>query len=300
MNMYGQDFVTDEYGIQVLNCFKYLDFYEAQIQPYTLIHHEGKKYKIYEGITADEFQLENNNFLDLMNLLLPDKRLVQLQSELEKEGKQVCMFNIYVLAKFLIERGKKRYIFLLKPRISDVLATLNDVTKVSFTNKDETVVKSTSPKLIQILMEALEKKKDSDQSEYEVDKIVTWDQVSNKSVMQSYFVHDLTIFLNKYFPVKRKKDALVSTKEVELILYLMKLLGLSTAELTNKRHSQLMSLYKQISKQKQNYGRFNIDGKERILPIMFIPYSVWNYGKLDWTMEELPELKLKTGDKFKF
>ena len=149
-------------------------------------------------------------------------------------------------------------------------------------------------------MEALEKKKDSDQSEYEVDKIVTWDQVSNKSVMQSYFVHDLTVFLNKYFPVKRKKDALVSTKEVELILYLMKLLGLSTAELTNKRHSQLMSLYKQISKQKQDYGRFNIDGKERILPIMFIPYSVWNYGKLDWTAEEFPELKLKTGDKIKF
>lgn len=300
MKTYGQYFVTDENGIQVHNCFDYLDFYSTQIQPYNILYLDNKKYKIYEGITADEFQLEYKNFLELMELLLPDKKLSKLQDELEEEGKQVCMFNMYVLAKFLVERGKSRYVFLLKPKISDVLATLNGVSKISFTNGDGTIIKSASPKLIQVIMEALEEKKDADQSTFEVDKIVTWDKVSNKSVMQSYFVHDLAIFLNKYFPVKRKKDALISTKEVELILYLMHLVGLSTTILTNKRHWQLMSLYKQIKDQEQGYGKFNIDGKEHIIPLTFIPYSIWNNGKIDWTVKELSELELKKGDTIKF
>jgi len=300
MKTYGQYFVTDENGIQVHNCFDYLDFYTTQIQPYNILYLDNKEYKIYEGITADEFQLEYKNLWELLEFLLPDKKLSQLQDELEEEGKQVCMFNMYVLAKFLAERGKSRYVFLLKPKIADIMASLNDVTKVSFTNKDGTVIKSASPKLIQVLMEALKEKKDADQSTFEVDKIVTWDKVSNKSVMQSYFVHDLAMFLNKYFPVKRKKDALISTKEVELILYLMHLVGLSTTILTNKRHWQLMSLYKQINGQEQGYGKFTIDGKEHIIPLTFIPYSIWNNGKIDWTVEELPKLELKKGDTIKF
>ena len=301
MKTYGQYFVKDENGMQVFNSFDYLGFYASKIHPYTVLYLEDRECKIYEGITAAEFQSGyKETFWDILEPLVKDKRLSQLQDELEEEGKQVCMFNMYVLAKFLVERGKSRYVFLLKPKISDVLATLNDVTKVSFTNKDGTVVKSASPKLIKLIMESLEEKKDADQSDFEVEKIVTWDKVSNKSLMQSYFVHDLATFLSEYFPVKRKKDALVSSKEVELILYLMHLVGLSTTVLTTKRHWQLMSLYKQIKSQEQGYGQFNIDGKELIMPTTFIPYSIWNNGKIDWTVEELPELNLKVGDTIKF
>ena len=80
----------------------------------------------------------------------------------------------------------------------------------------------------------------------------------------------------------------------------MHLVGLSTTVLTTKRHWQLMSLYKQIKSQEQGYGQFNIDGKELIMPTTFIPYSIWNNGKIDWTVEELPELNLKVGDTIKF
>ena len=301
MKTYGQYVRVGELGVPELCPFDYLDFYEANIHPYTTLKNEDEEHKIYEGITAHEFHRNNKEgYMDILQPILEDKRLSKLQDELEEEGKQVCMFNMYILAKFLVERGKSRYVFLLKPKIADILATLNDVTKVSFTNKDGTVIKCASPKLIQVLMESLEEKKDADQSTFEVDRIVTWDQVSNKSVMQCYFVHDLTMFLNKYFPIKRKKDALVSTKEVELILYLMKLFGLSTAELTNKRHSQLMSLYKQINNQPQSYGRFNLGEKKFIMPTTFIPYAIWNNGKIDWTAEEQPETNLKIGDIIKF
>ena len=301
MKTYKQHIKVGELGVHEFRPFDYLDFYEANIHPYTILKNEDVEHKIYEGITALEFhEIHKKDYMNILQLVQKDKRLCKLQDELEKEGKQVCMFNMYILAKFLIERGKTRYVFLLKPKIADILATLNDVTKVSFTNKDGTVIKSASPKLIQVLMESLEEKKDADQSTFEVDKIVTWDQVSNKSVIQCYFVHDLTMFLNKYFPVKRKKNALVSTKEVELILYLMKLFGLSIVELTNKRHCQLMSFYKQIKTIPERFVQINLDEKKYITNMTFIPYSIWNNGKIDWTAEEFPQLSLKTGDTIKF
>ena len=301
MKTYGQYFITDENGLQVFNPFDYLAFYEANVHPYTILELEDKEHKIYEGITALEFQeMHKVKFWDILQPVIEDKRLIQLQNELQKEGKQVCMFNMYILAKFLIERGKTRYVILLKPKISDILATLKGVSKISFKNEDGTIIKSESPKLIQIIMEAMEEKKDADQSNMEVEKVVTWNEVSNKSVMQSYFVNDLTYFLNKYFPVKRKKDALVSTKEVELILYLMKLVGLSTVELTNKRYWQLMKIYETINRQPTNLSKVNINGKPVIIPTQYIPYSVWKNGKIDWTDDIIPETTIKEGDTIQF
>lgn len=301
MKTYGQYVRVGELGVPELCPFDYIDFYEANIHPYNILYLEKGEHKVYEGITAKDFHLQHKEgFLDIVQPLLQDERLSQLQDDLEKEGKQVCMFNMYILAKFLIERGKTRYVILLKPKISDILATLKGVSKISFKNEDGTIIKSESPKLIQIIMEAMEEKKDADQSNMEVEKVVTWNEVSNKSVMQSYFVNDLTYFLNKYFPVKRRKDALVSTKEVELILYLMKLFGLSTTELTNKRYWQLLAESKRINSMKQSYGQFNINGEKVIIPITFIPYSIWNNGKVDWTNDESIEQELKVGDTIKF
>lgn len=155
---------------------------------------------------------------------------------------------------FLVERGKARYVFLLKPTIQETLSALGEVSKITFTHKDGTTVESSSETLIKEIRNALEANKECDAHTYQVEKIVTWDKVANNSVMQSYFVHDLSVFLNQYFPVKRKKDAQVSTKEVELILYLMKLFGLSKEELTNKRYWQLMNTYKRINKHVTDIG----------------------------------------------
>ena len=207
---------------------------------------------------------------------------------------------MYILSKFLVERGKSRYLFLLKPTISETLSALKDVSKITFTHKNNTKVESTSRYLIEKIMEVLEAEKESKNKNYEVEKIVTWDKVSNNSIMQSYFVNDLTMFLNKYFPVKRKKDALVSTKEVELILYLMKIFGLSTVELTNKRYWQLMKIYRDIDSHNTEYGEFNINDVKVIIPIYFIPYSLWSNGKIEWTGKDIPKLNGEIGTTIQF
>ena len=94
--------------------------------------------------------------------------------------------------------------------------------------------------------------------------------------------------------------ALVSTKEVELILYLMKLVGLSKEELTNKRYWQLMNIYEKINKEPSSLVNFNMGEKTVIIPMQYIPYSIWNNGKIDWTDEKIPETIIKEGDTIKF
>ena len=100
--------------------------------------------------------------------------------------------------------------------------------------------------------------------------------------------------------MKRKKDAQVSTKEVELILYLMKLVDLSKEELTNKRYWQLMATYEKISHHTTDIGQFRINGTDRLIPLIFIPYEVWSKGKIDWTEENIPRLNCEEGDTIQF
>jgi hypothetical protein len=52
-----------------------------------------------------------------------------------------------------------------------------------------------------------------------------------------------------------------------------------------------MQLYKRIE---ENYstdiGEFTINGEKRYMPMLFIPYSVWSNGNIDWTDENLTKL----------
>lgn len=297
MKTYEQYIRVSESGEPELYPFEYLDFYEANAHPYHEFMFEEGREKVYEGITAKDFHLRHKEgFWHIVQPILQDKRLEQLQDELEEEGKQVCMFNMYILAMFLVEKSKSRYLFLLKPTISETLSALKDVSKITFTNKDGSTVESSSSFLIKMVMEILEANKESDAMNYEVDKVETWDKVSNNSIMQSYFVKDLTMFLHTYFPVKRKKNALISKKEVELILYLMKIFNLSTVELTNKRYWQLMKTYQDINKQIPEY----LEHEGSLIPLYFIPYPVWSNSKVEWTGEELPVFSIKEGMKIKF
>ena len=216
MNTYNQHIRIEEDGSQELYPFDYLEFYESNIHPYEDFKLGNESKRIYEGITASEFRKKHKaGFLNVMQEVLNDKRLEKLQEELETEEKQVCMFNLYILAMFLVERCKTRYVFLLKPTIQETLSALNNVSKITFTNRDGSIAESTSDILIQTLLDALEANKECDTDTCQVEKVVAWDKVANNSVMQSYFVHDLSAFLHEYFPVKRKKDAQISTKEVE-------------------------------------------------------------------------------------
>ena len=296
MKTYEQYIRVSESGEPELYPFEYLDFYETNAHPYHEIKFKEGGKKVYEGITATEFLSNHREELwDIIHTFSQDERLSQLQDELEEEGKEVCMLNLCILSKFLVEKGKSRYLFLLRPSISETLSDLKNVSKITFTNEDGTKVESSSSILIKYIIETLESNKEADTMNYEVEKVVTWDKVSNNSIMQSYFVKDLTMFLHTYFPVKRKKDALVSKKEVELILYLMKIFNLSTVELTNKRYFQLMKTYQEIIKQVPDY----LEHENTLIPLYFFPYSIWSKSKIEWTEKDIPLFNIEVGMKIK-
>ena len=264
--------------------FKIIVIYNAWGYAYPAI--EKAIDSVLAGILGDQPSLYNIcEVYNLWSALISSKQNV-LQCYPESEQAEL-------LAKYLIEKNKSRHLLLLKPSLSETLSSLKDVSEIRFVNKDGTMAESTSDALIKKIMDTL--KKESPAANYEVEKIVTWDDVSNNSIMQSYFVYDLTMFLNKHFPVKRKKDALVSTKEVELILYLMKLFGLSTVELTNKRYWQLMKTCKDVDKQIKEH-RLLINHEGAIIPLYLIPYSVWNNSKIEWNDENTS--KFDAGDSF--
>lgn len=302
MNIYSQHLRENENGISEICPFDYLEFYDANIHPYDVFQFYDGPGKIYEGITADEFLLRHKKegFIGAAQLILNDKKLSELQEELEAEGKQVCMFNLYILCLFLIEKAKMKYVALLKPTTQDILSELKNVSKITFNNEDGTTVESTSDTLIKTVLEALEAKKEHTTQQYEVEKVVTWDKVSNKILIQSCFVYDLSVFLFEYFPVLRKKRALVSAKEKKLILYLLKLFGLSPEQPTDKRWFQLMNYYKQIKNSGTEMQKLKADGKTLLLRLCFIPYSMWHNGKIDWTDKDLPKFDGEIGCTIKF
>lgn len=301
MNLFGQNIIEDENGNAELNPFDYVGFYEANIAPNVEYDYEENKECSYEGkITQNFIDKLNHNINDIITGVFADKRLERLQVWLEKEGKQVCMFNMYILAMFIIEKAKNHYVFLLKPSPHEILETVKSMSKITFIDTSGSTVETTSTTLIEKIKDLLSK--EQSQNMYEVDNIVSWDKIANKSLICCHFVHHLSVFMNKYFPTKRKKNALVSPKEVELILYMMKLMHLTNADLTNKRYWQLMNTYDKISKHicTKDYATFNFEGKSVKLPLHFIPYSVWHNGRLDLIERELPGFDGDVGSMVKF
>ena len=299
MDSFGQHIMVDDNGNAHFIIFDYLEFYDEKVRS-RLTDEEGRE--IYDGLTIDEFI--NGHCNDILEAItkkvITDKRLEKLQDELIDEGKQVCMINLYVLCMYLVERNRKHYVFLLKPTIGETLAELKNVVKVTFTNDDGTTVESSSKLLITKILEMMEANKEIYATNKEFMRLVTWDKLANNAIMQSCFVYDLSQFMNKYFSVKRKKDATVSTKEVELIMYLLKFFGLSKVELTNKRYWQLMNTYKRIKPNLDLCSFPTGDGDHIEMPATFMPYSLWRKGKTNWTEDDVPNNCLKIGDTIKF
>lgn len=269
----------------------YIDFYEANF----LESLDFDGVIVYDGLTVSEFKQKYSNgylYKEEMVDILKDKRLSILQEELIAEGKQVCIFNLYILCMYLTLKVKSRYVWLLEPTIEDLLE--KEISSITFNYKDGTSMESS--KMVKEIKDILSKNKSDI---YKIKKMVTWDKVSNKALVNSYFVHDLAVFLHKYFPVKRKKDALVSTKEVELILYMMKLFELVPEEPTNKRFWHLMAYYKKVYvpiARNFSISTFKLPdtGEDVHIPLCLIPYKVWSAGKIDW--ENIQPLQIETGD----
>lgn len=303
MEVYAENLVKDENGIYGIDSFKYAKYFsEHLIDYFTFTNEEGEEIKQYDSITFDEFtnvySKKNQDFdeLGFMNKILGSEKLSELQTTLANERKRVCMFNMCYLSLYILEKAKLRYLVLLRPTIKDTLTELKKIKKVTFINEDGSKAESSSKILADTLIEAMESKDEC--THYEVEKLVTWNEVADNRLMQSLFVYDLSVFLNDYFKAKRKKNALVSTTEQELIRYLMYFFGLTPVIVTDSRYRQLMMYYKKIVMQNRNINRINIDGKPRYIKFDFIDYQTWKSGKIDWTKHLTFEIK--PGDTIQF
>lgn len=301
MEVYAENLIKAENGGYTIDIIQYSEYFNKHLLDYiTFTNKDGEEVKLYDGISFEEFlQIYSNNGgideLDFWQRIINDKKLSELQTDLVNEGKRVCMINMCYLCLYILMKAKNRYLVLLKPTVADTLAELKEVKKVTFTNEDGTKVESSLKGLIASM---LNNAKGDEKTKYEVDRVVTWDKVSDNKLMQSMFVYDLSIFLNDYFKVKRKKDALVSTKEQELIRYLMYFFELTPAVVTDSRYRQLMAYYKDVVMPNQDINCINIDSKPRYIKFDFIDYQTWKSGKIDWTKYRPFEIKL--GDTIQF
>lgn len=262
----------------------YAEFFMEKIQHKTII--EGET--VYEGLTLDQFY----SFCDLSGIVdfCNSEDTVELQVALEKEGKNVDMFNMYFLASYIYKVIMTKQFFLLKPQIKDILRELPEIKKITFSCDKTKKVVSNSSVLIKAVLETLKEKEATDTS-YEVEKVVHLDSISNNIILQSKFIDYLAHFMNQFFPGRRKKDALVSTTEQQLIMYLLNKCGLVYCQVTDSRYRQL-KMYAKSAKTRSTFISYpDEEGNYHLIDADFIKYEDWYKKKIDWTNPQFKPLE---------
>lgn len=115
-------------------------------------------------------------------------------------------------------------------------------------------------------------------------KPIRADEVANSTYIQSMFAVELANFLHYYFPVKRKKDSLVSTDEQDMIIKILHLFKLTPYLVVRSRYRQLLMLADRF---KENLSWINL--QDQLLPITFIKWKQWNTN--NWLEVEYDKLK---------
>lgn len=295
----------------------YLRFFTQNIQRFEECYVDGldnPPVRMYDGISMDEFMSKFNGEQEsvltekLKQWCQPESNngfLVQLQEKLENENKQISFGNILLLATFIKEKCGHRYFVKLKPSSKELLkevSAMGDISNIVFQTKDGKAVPCNNKDIICAFLQKLSNLSDNDDEVFEVDSIVRWDKLANKSIMQSIFIYDLTQFLHSYFPqgTNRKRGALISTTEQELICWLMKEVGLSPAVVSGSRYRQLLLQYNQINFEADYHILPSKDNnsKRTIMAFNFVPWSMWKSGDIDWSNPI--DFQLKVGQQVQF
>lgn len=205
-----------------------------------------------------------------------DKKLDKLHQELKKAGLKLCPMNFYTLCSYILSVVKEQYLALLKPTIEDTLSELSDIKSITFNLKNGETIQSSNSELIKLTLENLHKH--SEDTVYEVEKIVKIDEATNRILLQSAFVYLVASFLSEYFKdfPRRSNCCIVSAKEQDLILYMLYFLGLSPVPLTDSRFRQLVSHYK-THRHRVTLANIPDIG---LIPIQLIKYKDWKDGNI--------------------
>lgn len=293
MKTYGQYIEqVEELGNQ-LNTDIFLNYYYEHIL-YNEVISKPTPQSFFISLFDNSVEKESEYQMEIFKKLGSDKKLDEIQDNLEKVGIQCCMVNMYYLCQYIKFLTRNRFFILLAPQIKDTLSEITELDSITFTNKDGSHTTTSSDKTKKIILDALKAKNNED--EYTAIKLVSWDKIANNEIMQAIFVHELSAFLNSYFPIQRRKNAIVTAEEQELITYFLYLLGLSPAKVTASRFRQLKNIFSKINFSSSVLNFSNVGAIEAD----FVKYENWKKGRLDFTSENLEMVTIKEGDTIQF
>lgn len=283
----------------------YAEYFADNIQPYNENGEEVLSAMSYDRFLEDWNNNLGKNLNEMSSFLVgnpnddnKEKMCTKLEAcdkELSKKGIDIDYPNLYFLCRYIISLDKGWYLALLKPTTKQTLDMIDDIEKVSFTNKDGNIVETSLNSIISPIKETLANI-EADSSTYEVEKIVRVQEYSNPELFQANFVYLLSRFLREFFPnAIRKTNSYISNPEKELVLVMLSYFGLAPKEgLTLERYRQLLMFAKDIV---EEFGFFEMDGIG-LVPISFVKYEDWKDLKLSYIVKS-PKEVVKDGIKTK-
>lgn len=301
MKTYG-DFIyfNEETGRDEFDPYVYSVFFANKIQERIYLSGDSGE-TVTLGLSlvafADKLESDLESFYKrFFGEIVADKELSKLQEEIEENvGIRIEFLNFYTLCSFVDALIREHYFILLKPSAKDALAEFKDAKEVTVTDADGTKVSITRKRLVNAVVKVI---RSTNSNEYEIEKIVRIDEITNNVVMQSKFVSLIAIFLQKYFPdAKRRKNCCrVSEPEQRLILRMLMHFNLSPegVTLTTSRFRQLIRYFDALEK---NEADLPLLGTHKLTPVK---YEDWSRNAKDWTKTSFILHPLEKGDQIYF
>lgn len=245
---------------------KYIDYYYKEIQYYTIV----------EGGRCYSVKPDNFATVWLAGNYVPKVDFDTFNKDIEFNGDKE---ELYMLCCYIIYVIEQHYFIKLRPTLEELNA--DGLEGITLKYKDGSSFTLNSSSIIKDVANAIGSSKDGD---YKADSICKLDEVANNTYLQSMFTVELANFLHYYFPVKRKKDSLVSTDEQDMIIKILYLFKLTPCLVVRSRYRQLLM---QADKFKENISWIDLEGQ--LLPVTFIKWKQWNTN--NWLEVEYERLK---------
>ena len=245
---------------------KYIDYYYKEIQLYAII--DGGRY----------YSVNPDNFTAVWwaGKYVPKVDFDTFNEQVEFNGDKE---ELYMLCCYIIYVIEQHYFVKLRPTLEELNA--DGLEGITLKYKKGSDITLNSGSIIKDVANAIGASRNG---EYKVDSICKLDEVANNTYLQSMFTVELANFLYYYFPVKRKKDSLVSTDEQDMIIKILHLFKLTPYLVVRSRYRQLLMLADRF---KENLSWINL--QDQLLPVTFIKWKQWNTN--NWLEVEYDKLK---------
>lgn len=245
---------------------KYIDYYYKEIQLYAII--DGGRY----------YSVNPDNFTAVWwaGKYVPKVDFDTFNEQVEFNGDKE---ELYMLCCYIIYVIEQHYFVKLRPTLEELNA--DGLEGITLKYKKGSDITLNGGSIIEDVANAIGASRNG---EYRVDSICKLDEVANNTYLQSMFTVELANFLHYYFPVKRKKDSLVSTDEQDMIIKILHLFKLTPYLVVRSRYRQLLMLADRF---KENLSWINL--QDRLLPVTFIKWKQWNTN--NWLEVEYDKLK---------